>query len=82
IISRNFMNALVRQRIHGVFLFLTPGRPAGVEARVARPVSRSHGITEKEVGKMITLTSGWMYCITAIPASDAEPRPNFGPTAS
>ncbi|MET3950637.1 hypothetical protein ABIB29_001472 [Arthrobacter sp. UYEF36] len=31
---------------------------------------------------MITLTSGWMYSITATPASDAEPRPNFGPTAS
>lgn len=31
---------------------------------------------------MITLTSGWMYCIAATPASVAEPRPNFGPTAS
>lgn len=31
---------------------------------------------------MITLTSGWMYSITATPASVSEPRPNFGPTAS
>lgn len=31
---------------------------------------------------MITLTSGWMYFASATPASDAEPRPNFGPTAS
>jgi hypothetical protein len=31
---------------------------------------------------MITLTSGWMYCTAATPASVAEPRPNFGPTAS
>ena len=45
------MNAVVKSRIPGVFLFLTPERPAGVEAPVARPVSRSHGRTEKEVGK-------------------------------
>jgi hypothetical protein len=44
------MNAVVKCCIVGVFLFLTPERPAGVEARVARPVSRSHGMTEKEVG--------------------------------
>lgn len=31
---------------------------------------------------MITLTSGWMYSVTASPASVAEPRPHFGPTAS
>ena len=31
---------------------------------------------------MITLTSGWMYFVTATPASDTEPRPHFGPTAS
>ncbi len=31
---------------------------------------------------MITLTSGWMYFVAATPASDAESRPNFGPTAS
>ena len=30
---------------------------------------------------MITLTSGWMY-FAATPASDAAPRPDFGPTAS
>jgi hypothetical protein len=31
---------------------------------------------------MITLTSGWMYYAVTTPASDAEPRLNFGPTAS
>ena len=31
---------------------------------------------------MITLTSGRMYLVTATPASDADTRPNFGPTAS
>ena len=31
---------------------------------------------------MITLTSGWMYFAAATPASDADTRPNFGPTAS
>jgi len=31
---------------------------------------------------MITLTSGRMYFVAAAPASDADPRPNFGPTAS
>lgn len=31
---------------------------------------------------MITLTSGWMYSITATLASDAETRPHVGPTAS
>ena len=31
---------------------------------------------------MITLTSGWMYFITATPASVAEPRPDSGPAAS
>ncbi|MDP9980830.1 hypothetical protein J2W14_000206 [Pseudarthrobacter oxydans] len=31
---------------------------------------------------MITLTSGWMYFVAATPASDAELRPNFGPTVS
>ncbi|MDR7081991.1 hypothetical protein J2X01_001276 [Arthrobacter ginsengisoli] len=31
---------------------------------------------------MITLTSGRMYFGTATPASVAEPRQNFGPTAS
>lgn len=30
---------------------------------------------------MITLTSGRMYFVAATPASAAEPRPNFGPTA-
>lgn len=31
---------------------------------------------------MITLTSGRMHSTTAIPASFAEPRPNFGLTVS
>jgi hypothetical protein len=45
------MNAVVKCGIRGVFLLLTPERPAGVEARVARPVSRSYAKTEKEVGR-------------------------------
>jgi hypothetical protein len=45
------MNAVVKCCIHGVFLFLTPGRPAGVKACVARPVGRSRDKAEKEVGK-------------------------------
>ena len=77
------MNSVGNCRIRSVFLFLTPGRLAGVTARVARPVSRSHGRTEKEVGKMmITLTSGWTHSTTATPASFAEPRPNVGLTVS
>jgi hypothetical protein len=31
---------------------------------------------------MITLTSGWMYFVTATPASAAGPRPLFGLAAS
>ncbi|MGY2744506.1 hypothetical protein ACVWZ8_001623 [Arthrobacter sp. UYCu723] len=31
---------------------------------------------------MITLTSGWMYSVTATPASSADLRPNFGLTVS
>ena len=77
------MNSVGNCRIRSVFLFLTPERLAGVTARVARPVSRSYGRTEKEVGKMmITLTSGWMYTATATPASFAVPRPNVGLTVS
>ncbi len=75
------MNYVVNGRIHGVFLFLTPVRLARVPARVARPVSRSYGRTEKEVGKMITLTRGWMYTLTATPASDAAARPKVGLSA-
>ena len=30
---------------------------------------------------MITLTSGWMYTLTANPASDAAARPNVGLSA-
>lgn len=72
------MNSVANGHIHDVFLFLTPERLAGVTARVARPVSRSHGRTEKEVGKMITLTRGWMYTFTATPASVAAARPKVG----
>jgi len=72
------MNSVVKCHIHSVFLFLTPERLAGVTARVARPVSRSYGRTEKEVGKMNTLTSGWMSTFTATPASDAAARPKVG----
>lgn len=31
---------------------------------------------------MITLTSGWTYTFTAIPASAAAPRPSVGQPAS
>ncbi|MDD1476157.1 hypothetical protein [Arthrobacter sp. H16F315] len=46
------MNSLVKRWIHGVILILTPGLAAGVKAQVARPTSRSHGTTEKEVGRI------------------------------
>jgi hypothetical protein len=36
--------------------------------------SLGNGRAEKEVGKMITLTSGWKMTITAAPASDAFAR--------
>jgi hypothetical protein len=76
------MNTLANTCILGVFLFLTPERFAGATARVARDVGRSFGRTEKEVGTMNTLTSGWKYIFTAAPTSVAGPRPIFGPTAS
>ena len=52
---------MVNRRIRSVFLFLTPERSCrghGARCPASQPDAR---LTEKEVGKMITLTSGWMH---------------------
>jgi hypothetical protein len=66
----------------GVALFLTPEPLAGVRVQFASAISLSNGKAEKEVGKMITLTSGRKMTITAFPAPDAFARPFRGHAGS
>jgi hypothetical protein len=66
---------LVNSAIHGVTLFLIPEQSAGIEACATQSVICGSAKTEKEVGKMITLTSGWKMTVAGTPAFAVRRRP-------